>query len=278
MNKINKGILIGAISLLIPVVFFGKAIAAVSSYKAHEFSQYCASNPTTCQKAVFENARSGSISCPMANQKVSKVYVHAGDDQDVYELPDSGFSFNLTNNDSTANVFVTTHPHDISWIGVVCSFSSSPTPTCTLTPTPTSSITPTPTRGCPTPTSTPTVTPTATPTPTESPTPTPTPIETVTPTPTIETTGTPTATPSLAPTATPTEAQQENNNDSGSGGTSTTAQTTNQGEVLGANTLAATGNMHQNIANILLAIGSFFLSLPIFDGIKKTTKKVSQKA
>ena len=109
----------------------------------------------------------------------------------------------------------------------------------------------------PTPTPTPTATPTATPT--EEPSPTPTdPGETESPTPTPTPTGT------AQPTATPTPT------DSGTGGGSTTTSNSNessnssvQGQVLGATTLAATGSFEESLYSLSFVTGLIFLGLGI---------------
>lgn len=178
-----------------------KSLATLSSYTASEFSQYCAENPNYCNKVDFSEATSGSVTCPGGtSQYVVKIYVHAGDGNDVYELPHDGFTYYLSNGDSTANVSLSGHPHNISWIGVDCAYKASPTPTATPTenPTPTPTATPT-TSPTSTPTSTPTVTPTATPTSVPTNTPTATPQS-----PTATPTEVPTSTPTLTPTPTPT--------------------------------------------------------------------------
>ncbi len=155
--------------------------ASVSAYTASEFSQYCEANPSTCSKTNFSNVKIGSVSCPSPSQVIDVVYVHAGDGQTVYQLPDSGFIAAFSNNNSTVEVTANPHPHDLSWVAVTCIPGSTPTPTSTPTATPTT--TPTPTmpddRLTPTPTPTEGQQPSPTPTPTQSERPTPT----ITPTP-----------------------------------------------------------------------------------------------
>lgn len=171
--------------------------ASISGYTAAEFAQYCEANPSTCTKTNFSNTKVGSVSCPSPSQVIDVVYVHAGDGQTVYQLPDPGFTTVFSNNNNTVEVTANPHPHDLSWISVTCVPGISPTPTSTPTPTPIN-----------TPTNTPTPTPTVpddrltpTPTPTEGQQPSPTP----TPTPTdSEEQPTPTPTPTASPTATPT--------------------------------------------------------------------------
>lgn len=170
--------------------------ATISSYTASAFSQFCSQNSSICNKVNFSGSTSvRSVSCPSQNQVVQNVYVHAGDGQTVYQLPHAGFTYVINGNSVT--VTKTTHPHNFSWIGVVCGDAPTPTPTVvpTATPTPTSAPTPTPTLE---PTVTPSPTPEVTPTPPVDPTVTPTPE--VTPTPTEEPTVTPT--PGVDPTPT----------------------------------------------------------------------------
>lgn len=133
--------------------------ASVSGYSASEFSQYCENHSSTCKKENFNNTKVGSVSCPSNSQQIDKVYVHAGDGNTVYELPDSGFIAVSGNNNNTVQVTANPHPHDLSWIGVKCVPGSSPsaTPTPTPSPTRTPTTTPTPTHP-PRPTHTPTPT------------------------------------------------------------------------------------------------------------------------
>lgn len=138
----------------------------------------------------------------------------------------------------------------------------SPTPTPTqppvVTPTPTGipDISPTPTD---VPTPTPTECPCHRPTPTETPaeTPTPTPGEEVTPTPTPGEEATPT--PTKKPTPTPTNTPSTGGGGGGGSSSSTSSSSSpaiGGGEVLGAETLAATGTFAGDLANSLMAFGS----------------------
>jgi hypothetical protein len=120
-----------AISLaaIMPSIF-----ASVSSYTASKFSQYCEANQTICKKAEL-NSKQGDVSCPSSEQVINSVYVHAGEGQTVYELPDDKFSYSYSNNQNT--VTVTSSDKDLSWIAVVCEdVQLTPTPT-TEQPTPT---------------------------------------------------------------------------------------------------------------------------------------------
>lgn len=174
---------------------------------------------------------------------------------------------------------------------------NTPTPTPTKTPTPTPTKTPTPTM-TPTPTLTPTATPTptveVTPTPTQEVTPTPTltatptPTEcpdgqvfngnnicidcdgegtceviirtSPTPTPTVEVTPTPTATPSVTPTPTPSTGTGGSSNNN----SSTQSTSTSTPSVLGATTMAPTGNAVLNIMTLSNVLGMMFLSIGTF--------------
>lgn len=122
------------------------ALASQSSYTASGFSQFCAANPTTCNKQDFTNARVGSVSCPLSNQTIQTVLVHAGSGQTVWELPDSQFTHFFLNNNNTVTVIANPGTHDISWIGVICTNPISPTPSSSpqVTPSATPPITPTP--------------------------------------------------------------------------------------------------------------------------------------
>lgn len=115
--------------------------ASIDSKSASEFSQYCSQNSGVCRKVDFSGATSGTVSCPAQNQSVSEVLVHAGDGQTVYKLPQEGFSYTINGN--AATVWLSGHPHAISWIGLVCGNASSQSPS--PTPSPTSSATPLPT-------------------------------------------------------------------------------------------------------------------------------------
>ncbi len=124
--------------------------ASLDLRSASEFSQYCSQNSGVCNKVDFSDATSGTVSCPAQNQSVSEVFVHAGDGQTVYKLPQEGFSYTINGN--TASVWLTGHPHKISWIGIVCvnATSQNPSPTLAPTSTPSPSVnpsTPTPTTG-----------------------------------------------------------------------------------------------------------------------------------
>jgi LPXTG-site transpeptidase (sortase) family protein len=177
--------------------------ASEASQKASDFVQWCNDNNSICQK-TDNSGRQGQASCPGSGQTVAQIYVHAGNGQTIYLLPDSQFSYQIQS--SLAQVSVLSG-HDLSWIAVVCG-QVSPTPTNTPTPTstPSPTLSPSPTA---TPTSIPTPTPTDTPPcfPTKTPSPTPTP--TFTPSPTSTSVPDPTATPSEeimeTPTPTPTE-------------------------------------------------------------------------
>src|SRR3990167_7045929 len=85
--------------------------ASIDSKSASEFSQYCAQNSSICNKVDFSEASSGAVSCPSAGQNVSDVYVHAGDGQTIYKLPQGGFDYAV--NGSSALVTLSGHPHAI---------------------------------------------------------------------------------------------------------------------------------------------------------------------
>lgn len=157
--------IITSIALAIFATF--NANASIDSKSASDFSQYCSQNSNICNKVDFTEATSGTVSCPAQNQNVTEVYVHAGDGQTVYKLPQEGFEYTVNGN--SALVKLSGYQHAISWIAVVCSNAASPTPS----PSPSPSHTPSPS---------PTLTPT--PSPSHAPTPSPTPSATSTPTPT----------------------------------------------------------------------------------------------
>jgi hypothetical protein len=140
------------------------SFASVSNYSASDFSQFCSQNTATCSKNEQPGENSASVSCP-EGKVIDKVYVHAGDAQTVYELPDAGFDVVFSNNNNTATVTRTTHPHALSWIAVTCTTGT--TPSVTVTTTPSVTVTPTVTT-TPTITIVPTTTPTVTPTPTSA--------------------------------------------------------------------------------------------------------------
>jgi hypothetical protein len=224
--------------------------ATIAPFQAKDF---CKNGATNCIKED-KSGRSGSISCP--NGKiVTNVYVHAGDGQTVYQLPHDGFNVSYSNGGQTTTVTVTTHQHDLSWLGVTC--GNEPT----STPTPTS---------IPTPTSTPTIEPSATPT--------PTPEDKDCEDKNVSTciivecdgeetcevevgnTPTPTLTSTPAPTATPTSAQEnkeENkSNDNPPSGSVGGSSSSNQGEVLGITTFAPTGVFTEALSNGMLTTGT----------------------
>lgn len=131
------------------LTFAINAVASVDAKTASEFSQYCSVDPSVCTKVDFNETRTGTVNCPYGNMTVADVYVHAGDGQTVYKLPNAGFDYSVNSNSAT--VVLTTHKHNISWIGIVCRETSS-TPSPTPSPSPSPSATPSPT---PTPTPTP---------------------------------------------------------------------------------------------------------------------------
>lgn len=173
------------------------AEATLSSFTASEWSQFCSENPTICFKddTGFEydlgpDSRVFYVECN-EGQTLDIASVHAGDGQDVYELPHEGFEYYYLGN--AIYVWRTDHPHAISWLIGVCSEDETPTPTKepsatptpepSATPTPEPSVTPIPPQVCedenalnfgkeeeceyPEPSVTPTPEPTATPTPEE---------------------------------------------------------------------------------------------------------------
>lgn len=213
-NKLSIALATGL--LMSTVAFASNIFAGLSSFTASGFAQYCADNPSICNKQDFSGTE-GTISCPNENHVIQTIYVHAGDGQNVYELPDGGFSFVFTDGGATATVTVTTHPHNLSWLGVVCGREvNSPTPT----PTESSEPTPTPSDD---PESTPTPTPTATPV----------------------STSTPRVTPSPAPKDAGEVDYPKTETSTGTGG-----------QVLGASTFAATGSFTQNLGMLLMILGT----------------------
>ncbi|KKQ25638.1 MAG: hypothetical protein US62_C0015G0006 [Candidatus Woesebacteria bacterium GW2011_GWA1_37_8] len=138
------------------------AFAAESEFSASGFAQFCAKNPSICKK-VDVSGRKAGLKCPdFNNQIATKVYVHAGDGQVIYEMPHVGFNYAINlYGVGGAEVEVTTHKHDLSWVAVECSSKSTPSQSPTVTPA--NTLTPTQT---PTSTDTPGVTETPTPTPT----------------------------------------------------------------------------------------------------------------
>lgn len=224
--------------------------ASIAPFQAKDF---CKNGATNCVKED-KSGRSGSISCP-AGQTISNVYVHAGDGQTVYQLPHDGFDVTYSNAGQTATVTVTTHQHDLSWLGVSCTTQPTNTPTNSVTPT---DVSPTPTDVDPTPTDV-------------SPTPTVTSncedenncviIDcedevdcevVISPTPTVTTTSTTTPTPTT---------EDKKSDDNPSSGSVGGASSSSNGEVLAATTFAPTGVFTQMLSNAMLVIGSIFMTL-----------------
>jgi len=182
------------------------SVVTASEYElgASGFVRWCEANNTICKKTEVDG-RDGEASCPNSSQTVLEIYIHAGDGQTVYLLPDEKYSSTIEQSVVKINVI---SGHDLSWIAVVC---GQITPTPSLTATPTSSPTPTPT-ATPSPTSSPSPTPTATSTPSPTPTdyyddePSPSPTPTLTPSPSRipASSLTPSPTSSPSPTSTPT--------------------------------------------------------------------------
>ena len=277
----------GWVALSLSFLHTAPAFASIANFNANQFCKQNGLFYPNCVKQDF-SGRSGTISCP-TGKIIIDTYVHAGDGQTVYILPHTGFSSTFSNSGRTVTVNVTSHQHNLSWLGVTCGDAPTNTPTPTLTPTPTS--TPTPTL---TPTATPTPTVEVTPTPTEEVTPTPTltatptPIEcpdgqvfngnnicidcdgegtceviirtSPTPTPTAEVTPTPTATPSVTPTPTPSTGTGGSSNNN----SSTQTTSTSTPSVLGATTMAPTGNAVLNIMTLSNVLGMMFLSIGTF--------------
>ncbi len=172
MGRLTKLLTIPALAFSI-LVFASKVIATTSSYTASDFSKFCAKNPEICNKEEYKEASSASVSCPLGqSQIIDKIFVHAGDGKTVYELPHSGFSYDLEDAGSMVVVTLSGHKHKISWVGVTCHPKPAVTPTSTPVPTPSPTETP-----LPSPTETPSPTPTEAPLPTPTPTPSPTPTE-----------------------------------------------------------------------------------------------------
>lgn len=269
---------VAVMSLLVLLPVF-QANASVSSYTASGFSQFCASNSTTCNKVNFNNVTTGIVSCPSSNQVIDQVYVHAGEGQTVYELPDSGFSVVYSNNNNTATVSLADSVHALSWLGVVCSAGSTVTPTNTPTVTPTGTLTPTPTDD---PTITPTDTPTATPTPFAC------------PTGQIDNgqhicvyidcegqgtcevvIGSPTPTATETPTATPTPTQSSSGGSSivqSATGSSNSSSSSSNPSSPAAPAMASTGSFGSLMSNVSMLVGMVFSSIAL-QGYAKKKKK-----
>lgn len=249
ITLLSSGVMTAVIS---PVV-----LASESSYTASAFSQFCSQNSTTCTKINF-SGDTGTVSCPNPGQEIVKVYVHAGDGQKVYELPDEHFTYSYSNNNTVTVTKVPTM-HNISWIGVVCA-----TANVSVTPTVTPSVTPSVT-----PTVTPSVTPQATPTVTPSVTPEVTP--TVTPSVTPEVTPSPTVTPTVTPT--PASDNQSSNQSSSQNSNSNNGNSYHQGAEAQAPKMADTGVFEDLLANALMATGfGSLLVSKLVDVKKKFTK------
>lgn len=238
-----------------------KVQASISTFTASSFARYCAEYSLICKKVDAPSA-----SCPISGQTIETVYVHAGDGQTVYQLPDDHWTANFSNNNNSVTVSPVGEEHGISWVGVVCSVKPEPTTPPTLPPFPTTTAT-----------SVATATASATPiTPTFTPTPTPTSTTTTTPEPT--------------PT-TPSCSSDQHLDASGkkcvswelggapqSGGGSTSGGQVlgastgdpNAGKVLGASTLASTGNSLESLARFSVMIG-LVLSVISLYGLKKAT-------
>lgn len=167
-SKYLKVILPIITSIALGIFATFNANASIDSKSASDFSQYCSQNSNVCNKVDFSEATSGTVSCPAQNQNVTEVYVHAGDGQTVYKLPQEGFEYAVNGN--SALVKLSGYQHAISWIAVVCSNTASPTPS----PSPSHSPSPSPTQS-PAPTPSPTHSPSPSPSPSATPKPTPTP-------------------------------------------------------------------------------------------------------
>jgi hypothetical protein len=237
MKKIATTSILSLIALLVLATSgVTSTYASVSSYSASDFSQYCSQNSATCSKNEHPGEDSASVTCPQG-LVVDKVYVHAGDGQTVYELPDAGFDVSYSNNNTTANVTRTTHPHALSWIAVTCTDGTTPTITVTETPT----VTPTPIIECDgefcqevTPTVTPTTDPTATPT-----------------------AG---ITPGVGGPGGGDGLSDGRSDGKGGAGSGSTLNDPYKG-VLGASTMAGTGSFTENLMNLLGVTGAFLLGL-----------------
>jgi hypothetical protein len=155
MNKgfIKLSVLFTGVLALIGVVGYlvsAKNVeASLSGFTASEWSQYCSENPTICNKdeTGFEyplgpDSTVFYVECS-EGQTLDFASVHAGDGQDVYELPHEGFEFYYV--DTAIYVWRTEHPHAISWLIGLCSDNEQPTPTPTEVPTPTPTEVPSPT-------------------------------------------------------------------------------------------------------------------------------------
>src|SRR5258708_1427172 len=95
-------------------VFSKNIFSSVANYTGSGFAQFCAENSTICTKED-----SNTASCPTEGQVIEEVYVHAGDGQTVYLLPDAKWSTVFSNNNNTVTVSPVGKQHDISWVGVV---------------------------------------------------------------------------------------------------------------------------------------------------------------
>ncbi|OGE45317.1 hypothetical protein A3B39_04515 [Candidatus Daviesbacteria bacterium RIFCSPLOWO2_01_FULL_37_10] len=154
------------------------------------------------------------------------------------------------------------HEDDLLFQGEVDCPSPSSSPSPTPSPTPTSILLPTPT-----PTETPT--PTATPTPTpsnnqggETPSPTPTTVQSEpTPTQSVTSTPTPTATTSATPTPSNSNPQGSSNPTNSTSSDLSASNSSSQGEVLGATSLAPTGTFEEDFMNAVLFSGILLLVL-----------------
>ncbi|MCL4384323.1 sortase [Patescibacteria group bacterium] len=169
--------------------------ADISSYTASEFSRYCEDkvNHSICNK-VESPSDQIIVTCPAESQSISEVYVHAGDGQTLYQLPDSQFEAAYSNTHNAVTVKVTEGQHNLSYVGVICGVPVTNTPTVGQLPTNTPIATSTPEA-------------------TNTPQPTSTPRADNTPTPTVEISSpTPTEVNSQ-PTATPTPTNAPSNND-----------------------------------------------------------------
>lgn len=126
-----QGLAVGTIAVVSLLLSQHSAYGAVLNGYANDFSQFCSDNPDTCVKVDFSNVRTGSITCPSGLSPIN-IYVHAGDGQTVYRLPETGFSYIIDG--STVTVTLTTHKHDISWIGATCGSSLVTPPEPPVTP------------------------------------------------------------------------------------------------------------------------------------------------
>lgn len=112
-------LIIGVSMMMMTTPMAEKVYASLANFNASDFCKEKGVFYPDCIKKDFDNAREGEISCPN-DQKIGEVFLHAGNGQNVYQLPHEGVSTQYSNNNQTVKVTLTNFKNDISWLGVTC--------------------------------------------------------------------------------------------------------------------------------------------------------------